>query len=535
MQSSPTLPATVQTAVSAAALAKVGRLFNGTARDALVELLQNARRAGATRVTVDIAGEAEDARLIVRDDGAGVADPALLFALGASGWDDAIIAREDPAGMGVFSLAGRAVTIRSRARGARTGWRVVIGPDAWEAGTPLAVEPDRIAHGTEFSIAFAPGWTKDFAHVVADVARFYPLPVAFGGCELARGEWLADAVAIEAAAGCRIGVFRESSAWSQTQRINFHGLSVPCRLPMLTEVGEPRQWTVRVDIIDAPALQLVLPARKEMVENDALEALREACEIALYRAVAAHPEHHLAFTDWQRARELGVALPEAANRLSPWIGDHADSGGSRPTVAPLTGERIILVDSFDPDLSQSAFRALGDGAPLGGRLADTEARFKGYAWYDGLPHIVALDFAIEADGRRSTWGGSGELDPELADGRVDRLTLDVAFANGDHQMVPADLLVISPDWSGLDEATVLIARDAQVEVGTLIGLLEAPVSRRATIAMPTAGRRSTSGFASTRANSPSNCCSLTTRPCSIASRTRSRPASAGWSRQAAGS
>ena len=91
-----------------------GTFGHGTARDSLVELLQNARRAGAGRVSVDIVAEAEGARLVVRDDVVGVADPALLFALGASGWDDAILVREDPAGMGVFSLAGRAV-LNSRA------------------------------------------------------------------------------------------------------------------------------------------------------------------------------------------------------------------------------------------------------------------------------------------------------------------------------------------------------------------------------------------------------------------------------------
>ncbi|MFD2427632.1 hypothetical protein ACFSUK_04385 [Sphingobium scionense] len=53
-------------------------------------------------------------------------------------------------------------------------------------------------------------------------------------------------------------------------------MTVASRLPTLSEIESPHNWRVRVDIIDAPALQLVLPARKEMVENEALSRLREA-------------------------------------------------------------------------------------------------------------------------------------------------------------------------------------------------------------------------------------------------------------------
>ena len=42
------LPLTIQTAVGQALIGKVSRLFNGSVSDVLHELLQNARRAGAT-------------------------------------------------------------------------------------------------------------------------------------------------------------------------------------------------------------------------------------------------------------------------------------------------------------------------------------------------------------------------------------------------------------------------------------------------------------------------------------------------------
>jgi anti-sigma regulatory factor (Ser/Thr protein kinase) len=101
-----TISTKLRAQVSPQAIAKVTRIFNGTLDDIFNELFQNARRAGATRVIVT-AEHGPDAYLItVCDDGAGIADPADLVSLGQSDWSDECRAREDPAGMGFFSLAG---------------------------------------------------------------------------------------------------------------------------------------------------------------------------------------------------------------------------------------------------------------------------------------------------------------------------------------------------------------------------------------------------------------------------------------------
>src|SRR3546814_15043126 len=75
---------------------------------------------------------------------------------------------------------------------------------------------------------------------------------------------------------CRIGIFRRSYDLVNEPRINFHGVKVACRLPSVKEVDASYPWTARIDIVDAPSLQLVLPARKEVVDNAALGALRAA-------------------------------------------------------------------------------------------------------------------------------------------------------------------------------------------------------------------------------------------------------------------
>ena len=107
------LPATIAASVAPETISKVGRLFNGSATDVLNELLQNARRAGAGRVRLTITGTPGDRLLTIVDDGQGIADPVAIVTLGRSGWTAETLRREDPAGMGVFSLAGRDVIVRS--------------------------------------------------------------------------------------------------------------------------------------------------------------------------------------------------------------------------------------------------------------------------------------------------------------------------------------------------------------------------------------------------------------------------------------
>jgi signal transduction histidine kinase len=99
---------TIQAQVSQSTLGKVSRLFNSSLTDCLNELLQNARRAGATAVKMTLS---DDRHLTLEDDGTGIAQPQTLLTLGESNWSEETKQQEDPAGMGVFSLANRDVTI----------------------------------------------------------------------------------------------------------------------------------------------------------------------------------------------------------------------------------------------------------------------------------------------------------------------------------------------------------------------------------------------------------------------------------------
>ena len=128
------LPSVVRAQVDPAAVTKVTRLFNNTIGDVLAELIQNARRAAATTVILKTTEAENGVELSVCDDGTGIDDPTVVLALGRSGWDAGVARREDPAGIGVFSLAGRDVSIRSRISEAEQGWRIDVAAHAWEDG-----------------------------------------------------------------------------------------------------------------------------------------------------------------------------------------------------------------------------------------------------------------------------------------------------------------------------------------------------------------------------------------------------------------
>src|SRR3546814_11742100 len=94
-----------------------------------------------------------------------------------------------------------------------------------------------------------------------------------------------------------------------------------------------------------------------MVENDALSRLREAAEIALYRAIAHEKSHRLSYKAWARARDLGIALPEADPWLNTWTTNIAETSNryQGPNVRPgpltiKTGHEPITHSDLSPPL-----------------------------------------------------------------------------------------------------------------------------------------------------------------------------------------
>ena len=457
-------------------ITRVSRLFDGTVEDVLQELLQNARRAGAAHVSVDLEEIAGSWYLAVCDDGCGIDDPADLLTLGQTGWGASLARREDPAGMGVFSLAGRSTSITSYSSAARGGWQVEIPHDGWEGGAELTITPHPIALGTIVRVDLCDAWCRCIDGAARRVALYYPLPVTYRGEILPRADFLEGAYRIEHWQGCRIGIFKGvTTDSSELPRVNCHGVTVRSRFPIVSEEKQFGKWTARVDILDAPALQLVLPARKEMVENIAVEALRIAVEKSLFRSIAHEPQHRLSYRSYQRARELGIALKEADPYLEAWIPTVKDNSEQVPGAA-IRDARMILMPYFEADIEQGMSRAFRNCGSMDQPMVRADPAFEGYSWYDALPRLASLKFLIGDCGQ--IYSPDQSLPETVQPSRLERLDMEFAIASSGHPdaltelyLAPVDMLVCNNGSFDLDDALIFVARDATTTPAELTALI----------------------------------------------------------------
>ena len=143
--------------------------------------------------------------------------------------------------------------------------------------------------------------------------------------------------------------------------VNFHGLTLPVRLPQIDTV-EGGVWSARADIASCPGLELVLPARKEAVETPFLEEMREAARLAVYRAMAqADPAPRLAWTDWHKAKEAGIEMPEPPTELRLWRPAIADTDywDERSAFTAAGSDALVMQADPEPPEAQALHRALG--------------------------------------------------------------------------------------------------------------------------------------------------------------------------------
>lgn len=142
----------------------------------LAELMQNARRAGASAIQFNLEGDT----LTVTDDGCGIEDFAKLVVIAESGWSEEVMASEDPFGIGFASVAFAAarVTVESRGKGIEFDKTDLI------AKRPIARRNSDFIGGTRVVLS---GLTyQSIEHQMEKFAKGFPIPVWFNGKELPR-------------------------------------------------------------------------------------------------------------------------------------------------------------------------------------------------------------------------------------------------------------------------------------------------------------------------------------------------------------
>jgi len=499
---------TIRARIHESAVKRVTRIYAATAAEILAEVLQNSRRAGATRVRIAVAAPAarpdETATetgetpltVTITDDGAGIADPAVLLSFGENGWDDELVQREDAAGFGFASLARRncAVSSRPRSPDGKTvpGWRVALEPAHFLGEAEAEVHADdETPYPCGTAISFQA--TESIAAIrnaAENAARHYPLPVVFedgtedgaAAEELPRRAFLDGAVHAEPWRGLAFGVFRDRHRGYNDSDLNFHGLTLPVRLPAV-ETVHGGTWSVRADIGDCPELALVLPARKEAVENEFLKAMRNAARLAIYRAMAASPDPRPAFEDWKRAREAGIDIAPPPAVLRPWrpATAHVDDW-REPSKLAVPGHGALVMDADpEPPEAQAFFRA-AERAGMATSLFETDRRLAGYDWYDGLDRVAGIAAHVAIGGKEyplkefplpeRTGHAAVALPPRPETIRMDLAVRPVRGPVRRFEL-PADLVFAGEPWGWLGDAIPLVTAESALHPHQLAELLRA--------------------------------------------------------------
>ena len=452
------LPAAIRASIHEDAINRVSRFFNASFDDIIKELFQNARRANATYVDVTL----KDNVVTVSDDGDGIADPRALLAFGHSHWNQRIADSEDPAGMGVYALAYTGAEIRSQARGADSAWRVNLETRHFtgEAEAPITSAPsDANQHGV--SITFEHQGATTFK--VASAAAHFPLPVWLNGEMLPNEDFLAQAIYVEQWRGTRIGVFRTHNSFSRhDQKINFHGAVVrQAGLPVVE--GIENHWHASVDVVNCPELQFVLPARREVVQNEFMERLKQACKAAIYQAMSRQPVSDAYYRDFTEAASMGIKLPTPPARLKPWqpkLSNSAmiDEENERQAIDP-TAALLLDRDALTTADSHALNCAVQDGkCPK--TLWQDENNLAGYDWYDRIPKAETVEIMVSFS--EEIHDLETLRKQPLVERRPDQITFVITTNAGETIEVDAPLAFRKPEPGNYDDPEPLVCVNASI-------------------------------------------------------------------------
>ena len=445
--------------------------------------MQNARRAGATRIDITV----DDKTVTVKDDGSGIDDPAVLLNFGRSNWTPEILKRETPAGMGLASLARRTSTIETRPPGAATedGWSVTLTPAHWRGEMPATVEPKTVAEGTTVTFELLPSDRYPMEDVLKHAAEYHPLPVTVNGEAAVRTGFLADCVDVEEFPGGRIGAAEKLDI--DSINYNFHG--VRAEGPGTTVSGYvvsagigKVEYHAKFDIDDNQGIELVLPARRAVVSDEKTHKLVARANTFLWKTLLKkHPGILVTAEDRRRIEALGLPAPEEPpRRLTPWKPDRSDweltgrnpeedinPGGPGPWI-------MVCSDSMEPRDQAVVKRAL-DQAGLASAVFEPNSFLDGYGWYDRLPQIRGVDIRVVTEHGTTDLQKIRDVRSETSQAwyrnKAEVLKVEVALRieGADGPTLETDMVFIEEDDSW--EPDLRVTPDSKLRVGELADLI----------------------------------------------------------------
>lgn len=382
------------------------RIFDASPLTVFNELIQNARRAGATEVWVELEKIEGIVHTTLYDNGRGVTSPRPLLRLAGSQWDDDTKRTEDPAGMGFFCLSAfECVRVKSQA------WKGVFTPAVFSGTADLSVSKSRPhTKGMHIQWYWRKGVTlEDLQHKLKRSAKYCGISAVHMHVKDEKADldelitvkpegYLDKATHVEdiPSLGISVGLTQAADSSSSIRvRINFNGVEIVESISRDDGYGlNACHQDILVDVKEVKGLQLVLPARNALKHTEAREKLFRICERKLFEWIAEnkYEEHQLSYKAYVKARdEHGVDIGEAAQELYEWSFDGYFRSYSRADSRPM----MLVGCGISGNRPMHAL--WHEEASSKYKMCSERPQYAGYKWYDKLPTLDS--FAVEINGR----------------------------------------------------------------------------------------------------------------------------------------
>lgn len=386
-------------------IALAGKLFPGTEAGREIELYQNARRAGASKLSITNHKLSDNLyKVVVEDDGSGIRNWNKLLELGGSSWSEAIRESEYPAGMGLFSMCDRTVTIES------LDHSVVIDKNVWEGRTGVSLKKrsgGRLS-GTRITFEAPKAWGQS-----SRVIDYLPMTVIVDGkvsegesffpeCDSDNHGHIVELLDF----GVRVYIGDGSGSG-----VNFFGHTIEKRFRYDEHLFHLRDdeddelakkifdiCQVLVELTGDPTdLCLMLPARTRLYHNDAFydlskTLLRECC-----KHIARVDNHSLPYSVYQFAQKIGCPIPEAKPTYSKTSAWSDVSWNSRGSVSSKDLERDfskgVTGGAYVSDRGIAQIFEFADTPPMH-QPVHVSSEFTQYSWYRKFLNVSDLKFRL---------------------------------------------------------------------------------------------------------------------------------------------
>lgn len=283
-------------------IAHLREMFS-TKANFLAEMMQNARRAGASCVSFVTQ---EDA-LEITDNGHGVRDMAALITVAESDWEQSTMDDEEPFGIGFSSVcfAAKSVTVESR------GKKIVFCSDDLIAKRPIEVATSDFIGGTRVTLHQPNMDTEAIRRALKKYATGFAIPVLLDGEEVERPHAL-DAHPGEMTEVGFIslrGVHFDLENFSASSSVDCYCQGLP-----IMRVTSMRHWTYREDSVlhlDHKRFKPRMPDRDTLIDRQEAEtAIQKVVDrLLLNRLVQLKtelPPEVFAEKYWDSAKRLGA-------------------------------------------------------------------------------------------------------------------------------------------------------------------------------------------------------------------------------------